>query len=128
MKYVLALDAGTTGVTALAVGTDARIHATGYREFPQYFPQPGWVDHDVEEIWNATVEAASEVLDKVDRDSVVAIGITNQRETAVLWDRTTSDPIAKADGLAVPPDGRPLRRAAVRRPRAAYPRTHGPRR
>ncbi len=92
----MAIDAGTTGVTVLAVGADARIHATGYREFPQYFPQPGWVEHDADEIWTATCAAAGEVLEKIDRSHIVAVGITNQRETVVIWDRATSHPIAKA--------------------------------
>jgi glycerol kinase len=96
LKSVLAIDAGTTGVTVLVVGEDARIHATGYREFPQYFPQPGWVSHDAEEIWTATTEAAEDALAKTDRDSIAAIGITNQRETAVVWDRSSGKPIDKA--------------------------------
>lgn len=96
MKFVLAIDAGTTGVTVLAVGDDARIHASGYREFPQYFPKPGWVSHDLDEIWTATLEAAKEALVRIDPDDVVAIGITNQRETAALWDRRSSVPIDKA--------------------------------
>ncbi len=96
MRYVLAIDAGTTGITVLAVGEDARIHTSGYREFPQYFPRPGWVDHDADEIWAATVEAATDVLNTIDTGDVAAIGITNQRETAVVWDRSTSQPIAKA--------------------------------
>jgi glycerol kinase len=96
VRYVLAIDAGTTGITVLAVGEDARIHATGYREFPQYFPHPGWVEHDADEIWTATVEAAQEVLGAIDASDIVAIGITNQRETVVIWERATSRPIAKA--------------------------------
>src|SRR5437764_11738653 len=96
VRYVLAIDAGTTGVTALLVGDDARIHATGYREFPQYFPHPGWVSHDAEEIWQATLEASGDVLQRTDHDDIVAIGITNQRETTVVWDRATSKPIDRA--------------------------------
>ena len=96
VKYVLAIDAGTTGVTALLVGTDARIHATGYREFPQYFPQPGWVSHDADEIWAATIEATGEIVQRFGTEDIVAIGITNQRETTVIWDRATSEPIDKA--------------------------------
>jgi len=96
MKYVLAIDAGTTGITALLVGADARIHATGYREFPQYFPQPGWVSHDADEIWAATVEATGDVVQRFGTDEIVAVGITNQRETTVVWDRVTSRPIDKA--------------------------------
>ena len=96
MRYVLSIDAGTTGITVLAVGEDARIHATGYREFPQHFPQPGWVSHDANEIWDATVAAAGDVLSAVDPGDIVCAGITNQRETAVVWDRATSQPIDKA--------------------------------
>ena len=96
MRYVLSIDAGTTGITVLAVGEDARIHHTGYREFPQYFPQPGWVSHDADEIWTATVDAAADVLSQIDPADVVTIGITNQRETTVVWDRRTGEPIDKA--------------------------------
>jgi glycerol kinase len=96
--YVLSIDAGTTGVTALLVGDDARVHATGYREFPQYFPNPGWVSHDAEEIWAATLQATEEVLERsrARAEDLAAIGITNQRETAVVWDRATGKPIDKA--------------------------------
>lgn len=85
---VLAIDAGTTGVTALVVTEDGRIAARGYSEFPQHFPEPGWVEHEPEEIWQATLRACRTAVDGApDRPS--AIGITNQRETAVLWDRET---------------------------------------
>jgi glycerol kinase len=86
---VLAIDAGTTGVTAVVVGTDGKIVAKGYQEFAQHFPQPGWVEHAPEEIWQATLEATREVLTKVDASELSALGITNQRETIVLWDRDT---------------------------------------
>ena len=86
---VLAIDAGTTGVTAVVVTQDGRIEAKGYQEFPQHFPRPGWVEHSAEEIWQATIEATRDVLTKVDRSALTAIGITNQRETIVLWDRET---------------------------------------
>jgi glycerol kinase len=85
---VLAIDAGTTGVTALVVTEDGRIAARGYQEFAQHFPQPGWVEHEPEEIWQATLHACTAALRDQDR-SPTAIGITNQRETAVLWDRDT---------------------------------------
>ena len=85
---VLAIDAGTTGVTALVVTEDARIASRGYQEFPQHFPQPGWVEHAPDEIWQATLAACSQALDNVD-ETPMAVGITNQRETAVLWDRHT---------------------------------------
>jgi glycerol kinase len=86
---ILAIDAGTTGVTAVVVTPDGRIQAKGYQEFRQHFPQPGWVEHSAEEIWQATLEATREVLTKVDAGELTAVGITNQRETVVLWDRET---------------------------------------
>ncbi|MGH3308946.1 MAG: FGGY family carbohydrate kinase, partial [Nocardioides sp.] len=86
---VLAIDAGTTGVTAVVVTADGRIAARGYQEFAQHFPQPGWVEHAPEEIWQATVEATRAVLKKYDASELQAVGITNQRETILLWDRET---------------------------------------
>jgi len=86
---VLAIDAGTTGVTAVVVSPKGRIVAKGYQEFTQHFPRAGWVEHSAEEIWQATLEATREVLGKVDADELTAVGITNQRETVVLWDRET---------------------------------------
>ncbi len=85
---VLAIDAGTTGVTALVVSTDGRVASRGYQEFPQHFPQPGWVEHVPEEIWQATLAACEQALDGAP-EAPTCIGITNQRETAVLWDRET---------------------------------------
>jgi glycerol kinase len=86
---VLAIDAGTTGVTAVVVGANGEIVAKGYQEFAQHFPQPGWVEHAPEEIWQATLEATRSVLGKVDPSELTSLGITNQRETIVLWDRET---------------------------------------
>lgn len=86
---ILAIDAGTTGVTALVVDEHGAITARGYQEFAQHFPQPGWVEHTPEEIWQATLEAVREVLRQVDASSLRALGITNQRETVLLWDRET---------------------------------------
>ena len=86
---VLAIDAGTTGVTAVVVGANGEIVAKGYQEFAQHFPQPGWVEHAAEEIWQATLEATRSVLGKVDPSELTSLGITNQRETIVLWDRET---------------------------------------
>ena len=86
---LLAIDAGTTGVTAVVVGPDGTIVATGSEEFRQHFPRPGWVEHAPEEIWQATIEATRAVLQQVDASELTAIGITNQRETVVLWDRET---------------------------------------
>jgi glycerol kinase len=98
MAPVLAVDAGTTGVTALVVSEDAHVLARGYREFPQRFPRPGWVEHDPIEIWDATLAAATEALEGAGlaaRD-VAALGITNQRETTVLWERATLRPVHPA--------------------------------
>jgi glycerol kinase len=98
MATVLAIDAGTTGITVLAVDESGSVRARGYREFPQYFPKPGWVEHDPEEIWAATVEAGGAALELADvpTGDVAAVGITNQRETAVLWRRDTLRPVANA--------------------------------
>jgi glycerol kinase len=86
---VLAIDAGTTGVTALVVTPDGRVAAKGYQEFAQHFPQPGWVEHAPEEIWQATIAAVRDVLTRYDAAELQAVGITNQRETVLLWDRET---------------------------------------
>jgi glycerol kinase len=86
---LLAIDAGTTGVTALIIGTHGEVLARGNAEFTQHFPQPGWVEHDPDEIWEATLLAVSTVLKTVDSAQISAIGITNQRETVMVWDRET---------------------------------------
>ena len=85
---ILSLDCGTTGVTALVVGPDTRILARGYREFPQHFPEDGWVEHDPGDIWAATLDATREAL-AGSPVAPTAIGITNQRETICFWDRET---------------------------------------
>jgi glycerol kinase len=86
---VLAIDAGTTGVTALIVTDSGTIAGRGYQEFRQYFPQPGWVEHLPEGIWQATLGACAQALSSADSPAVACVGITNQRETAVIWDRAT---------------------------------------
>jgi len=86
---ILAIDAGTTGVTAVVVSGEGRIVAKGYQEFAQHFPRAGWVEHGPEEIWQATLEATRDVLARVDASDLTAVGITNQRETVMLWDRET---------------------------------------
>jgi glycerol kinase len=90
---VMALDAGTTGVRARLIRKDGTAAASAYREFPQYFPQPGWVEHDANEIWEAICAVIAEVTQ---HGSPVAIGITNQRETIVAWSRATSQPLHRA--------------------------------
>ncbi len=88
---ILAIDAGTTGVTALVVGRAGTIAARGYQEFAQHFPRPGWVEHAPEEIWQATLEATRDCLKQWggDHGDLRGVGITNQRETVLLWDRET---------------------------------------
>ncbi len=85
---ILAIDSGTTGVTAIAVNHQGEIVARGYKEFPQHFPQPGWVEHDLEEIWSAVQSSVKQVIDLVG-DDFKALGITNQRETIGLWNKET---------------------------------------
>ena len=92
---VLAIDEGTTGVTCLVVGADGRILSRAYREITQHFPRPGWVEHDAEEIFEKTVEAARAAL-AGSPVNVRSIGITNQRETVVIWDRRTGKPLHRA--------------------------------
>jgi glycerol kinase len=97
-RHVLALDQGTSGSTALVVDADGRVCGRGYAELPQHFPEPGWVEHDPEEIWSTTGRAAAAALAAAGiagRD-VAAIGITNQRETTIVWDRATGAPIHHA--------------------------------
>ena len=95
MAIVLALDAGTTGVRAFAVDERGQPVGYRYREFTQHFPRPGWVEHDAEEIWTAIVSATTELLAELDQP-VAAIGITDQRETIVAWDRRTGRPLHRA--------------------------------
>ncbi|SDG84545.1 glycerol kinase [Sinosporangium album] len=85
---VLAVDAGTTGVTALVVAEDGRVESQGYEEFAQYFPEPGHVEHEPDEIWEATLSACRTALAGAS-GTPTCVGVTNQRETAVLWDRAT---------------------------------------
>ena len=95
-KCVIALDAGTTGVRSRAVFTDDTPTVASYREFTQHYPQPGWVEHDVNEIWDAAEATLNGVIEQVGCESVAAIGITNQRETAVAWNRSTGRPYGTA--------------------------------
>jgi glycerol kinase len=98
MGAVLAIDAGTTGVRTLAVDETGAVTDLAYREFPQYFPRPGWVEHDAEEIWSAVTATLAEVAGRLAAagQPVATIGITNQRETAVVWDRRSGRPLHRA--------------------------------
>ena len=97
--YILSLDQGTTGTTVLLVDAHGDIVAQGYREFTQHYPRPGWVEHDAAEIWEVTQLAIADVLTPLPSDArtdIAAIGIANQRETTVVWERKTGKPIHPA--------------------------------
>ena len=98
MPYILALDQGTTSSRALLFDEHGAVRSVGQREFKQIFPEPGWVEHDPEEIWTSQVSVALEALLKANAQptDVAAIGITNQRETTIVWDRVTGKPIYNA--------------------------------
>src|SRR5436305_5915859 len=95
MKHVLAIDEGTSGATCLMIGEDGRVAGRGYREIPQYFPEPGWVEHDAMEILECVLVSAREAIDAAGTPPV-AVGITNQRETIVIWERQTGRPVHRA--------------------------------
>ena len=98
MKYLLALDQGTTSSRSLVIDESGKVVAVAQKEFTQIFPQPGWVEHDPNEIWASQIGVAADALGRagVSAKDVAAIGITNQRETAVVWDRKTGEPIHNA--------------------------------
>ncbi|MCB1250510.1 MAG: glycerol kinase, partial [Acidimicrobiales bacterium] len=96
MSVVVAIDAGTTGVRAIAFDHGGAVVDAAYREFTQHFPRPGWVEHDAAEIWDVTQAVLGALTERLAGREVVAIGITNQRETAVVWDAATSRPLHRA--------------------------------
>jgi glycerol kinase len=98
MKYILALDQGTTSSRALLVDHEGKIKAKAQKEFPQIFPKAGWVEHDPQDIWSSELSVAIEVLahSAIPSEEIAAIGIANQRETTILWDRKTGIPIYNA--------------------------------
>ncbi|MBW1989271.1 MAG: glycerol kinase GlpK [Deltaproteobacteria bacterium] len=95
---ILSIDQGTTGTTAMLMDTACRVLARGYQEFPQIYPRPGWVEHDPQHIWESVEKAVSYALakDPEAAKSLRAVGITNQRETAVMWDKNTGKPLYNA--------------------------------
>ncbi|MDI9245760.1 glycerol kinase GlpK [Marinobacter sp. CHS3-4] len=97
-QYILSIDQGTTSSRAILFTLDGRIHATSQQEFPQHFPASGWVEHDPEDIWRTVRETCDDVLNNGcnDEDDVIAVGITNQRETTVVWDRVTGEAVYPA--------------------------------
>ena len=98
MKYILAIDAGTTSSRAILFDHEGNQKAVAQHEFPQYFPQESWVEHDALEIWETQLKAIQEVIstDGIAREDIAAMGITNQRETTIIWDRATGVPVHKA--------------------------------
>lgn len=97
-RYILALDQGTTSSRAIIFGRDGRVVASAQQEFPQHYPQPGHVEHDAEDIWNSQYKTAQDALAfaGLTATDIAAVGVTNQRETTVLWDRQTGQPVANA--------------------------------
>jgi len=95
-EYILSLDQGTTSSRALLFDHDQHIVSRAQQEFPQYFPKPGWVEHDPLEIWNSQMRVLQEVLEKIDLQKIASIGIANQRETTLIWDKYTGAPIYNA--------------------------------
>lgn len=97
-KYVMALDAGTTSNRCILFNEKGEICSVAQKEFTQYFPKPGWVEHDANEIWSTQLGVAVEAMSKIgaQADDIAAIGITNQRETAIVWDKNTGEPVYHA--------------------------------
>jgi glycerol kinase len=96
MAVVIAVDAGTTGVRSMALRADGTPAGYAYREFPQHFPAPGLVEHDADDIWDATEATLAELVARLDGEPIAAVGVTNQRETTVVWDRRTGRPRHRA--------------------------------
>lgn len=97
-KYIMALDAGTTSNRCILFDREGQICSVAQKEFTQYFPKPGWVEHDANEIWSTQLGVAVEAMSKIgaSAEDIAAIGITNQRETAIVWDKETGEPICRA--------------------------------
>ena len=98
MKYIMALDQGTTSSRCILFDKKGNMLSVAQKEFTQYYPEPAWVEHDANEIWDTVLEVARKALDKVNAkaEDIISIGITNQRETTVIWDKKTGEPIAHA--------------------------------
>jgi glycerol kinase len=96
MRHVIAIDQGTTGSTVLVLDEQLKLRGRGYKEFRQIYPKPGWVEHDPEDIWTSVTYALQAALKDIEPSSIAAIGITNQRETSVLWDRNSGNAVHNA--------------------------------
>ena len=97
-KYIMALDAGTTSNRCILFNEKGEMCSVAQKEFTQYFPKPGWVEHDANEIWSSQLGVAVEAMAKlgIGADDIAAIGITNQRETTIVWDKSTGEPVYNA--------------------------------
>jgi len=96
VEYILSIDQGTTGSRVVLYDKNGEKKASAYEEFPQYFPQPGWVEHDPEEIWQSVNRSIQAALKKLPKAKIRAIGITNQRETTIVWDKVSGRPVYNA--------------------------------
>ena len=97
-KYILALDQGTSSSRAIVFDHDGRICSTAQKEFPQHFPKPGWVEHDPKDIWSSEASVVAEAITALGINGldIAGIGITNQRETTIVWDAETGEPVYNA--------------------------------
>ena len=98
MRYIVALDQGTTSSRAILFDKEAKIAGVSQKEYTQHFPHPGWVEHDPEEIWSSQLEVFEQLLQEnnVSIEDIISIGITNQRETTLIWDKRTGKPVHNA--------------------------------
>ena len=98
MKYIMSLDQGTTSSRCILFDKAGNICSSVQKEFRQIYPHPGWVEHDADEIWDTTLEVSRAAMAKlgIEAKDIAAIGITNQRETTVIWDKATGEPVANA--------------------------------
>ena len=97
-QYILALDQGTSSSRAIVFDHDGRICATSQKEFPQHFPKPGWVEHNPKDIWSSEASVIAEAITSagINGLNIAGIGITNQRETTIVWDAETGEPVHNA--------------------------------
>ena len=132
-KYIMALDAGTTSNRCILFNESGEMCSVSQREFPQYFPKPGWVEHDANEIWTTQLGVALSAMNEVgaSAEDIAAIGITNQRETTIVWEKATGRPIMYPHPpryrLAVPPHERILRQPEGQGPDGQLPGQDRPR-
>ena len=126
MTHVLAIDQGTTSSRAIVFDADLRLVASAQEEFPQHFPQSGWVEHDPDDIWSSVAATCRGAIERAGLKpaDIAAIGITNQRETTLVWERASGRPLGRAIVWQDRRTSGALRRAARRRPRGDGHRPH----